>query len=155
MDSLAQILMMNAPVTAKDGSSPMLAGRVPSPSYNTSLSPLDEMAYRAWVQKNGVPTNPDAAGPQDYDMRGFYQGLQQQNPKAQSAIDPNDSRMHYPDFWKTPAHETFSNESQWASPSAPAWNPNDQLVGQGGRILFDDRNKPSPLASLLMSGARQ
>ena len=120
------------------GANPALAGRQPASSYNTQLNPLDEFAYRQWVQDNNVPTNVNATTPQDYDMRGFYQGLQQQNPKAQSAIDPNDSRMHYPDFWKTPIHQTFSNESQWAPASAPQWTPNDQLASNG-RVLFDDK----------------
>lgn len=130
---------------------PMLAGRQPAPSYNTQLSPLDEMAYRNWVQQNIVPTNPDATAPQDYDMRGFYQGLQQGNPRAQSAIDPNDSRLHFPDFWKTPLHQTFSNESQWAPPTAPQWTPNDQLASPNGQVVFDDKaqnNSPSLFSML-------
>lgn len=129
---------------------PMLAGRQPASSYNTPLNAMDEFAYRQWVQQNQVPTNPNAMGLQDYDMRGFYQGLQQQNPKAQSAIDPNDSRMHYPDFWKTPLHQTFYNESQWAPPSAPQWTPNDQLASSNGQILFDDKaqNRGGLLAAL-------
>lgn len=131
---------------------PILAGRMPAATYNTALNPLDEMAYRQWVQQNNVPTNPDATGPQDYDMRGFYQGLQQQNPKAQSAIDPNDSRLHFPDFWKTPSHETFSNESQWAPADAPSWTPDDKLVSQGGRVLFDDRKSVDPLVKALLQG---
>jgi hypothetical protein len=130
-----------------------LAGRQPAASFDTQLNPLDEMAYRQWVQQNQVPTNPDATAPQDYDMRGFYQGLQQQNPKAQSAINPNDSQMHFPDFWKTPLHQTFSNESQWAPANAPAWNEQDQLVSQGGRIVVDERAKKDAIAQLLM-GAR-
>lgn len=120
---------------------PIMGGRQAAPSYNTPLSPLDEFAYRQWVQQNQVPTNPNATTPQDYDMRGFYQGLQQQNPRAQSAIDPNDSRMHYPDFWKTPLHQTFSNESQWAPAGAPQWTPNDQLASPNGRVLFDDKTE--------------
>lgn len=154
MDTLAQILARNAPVTALSGETPSLAGRIPGAVNGTQLDQGQEQFFRQWVAHNKVPFDPNASGPQDYDMRGFYQGLQQQNPKAQAAIDPNDSRMHYPDFWKTPAHETFSNESQWASPSAPAWNSKDQLVGTGGRIMFDDRAKVSPLARLL-AGASQ
>jgi hypothetical protein len=119
---------------------PMLAGRQPGASYNTPLDPGQEMLFRQWVAHNKVPFDPDARGLQDYDMRGFWLGLQQQNPKAQAAVDPNDSRLHYPDYWKTPAHPTFSNESQWAPVGAPQWNDQDQLV-QGGRILYDDRAK--------------
>jgi len=128
---------------------PMLAGRQPASSYNTALSPLDEFAYRQWVAQNNVPTDPNSTAPQDYDMRGFYQGLQQGNPKAQSAVDPDDSRLHYPDFWKTPQHQTFSNESQWAPANAPQWTPNDQLAAPNGRVLFDDRAQNNGLLSFL------
>jgi hypothetical protein len=131
----------------------MLAGRQSAMQYDTPLNPLDEMAYRQWVQQNNVPTNPDTNAPQDYDMRGFFKGLQQQNPKAMSAVDPNDGRLHFPDFWKTPIHETFSNESQWAPASAPAWQPDDKLVGPGGRVVFDDRNQAPQFADLLKAAA--
>lgn len=109
-------------------------------NFNTQLQPLDEMAFRQWVQQNNVPFNPNMAT-QDYDMRGFYQGLQQQNPRATSAVNPNDQQMHYPDYLKTPYHQTFSGESQWAGPVAPRWNPQDQLIAPSGRILFDERNR--------------
>src|SRR5258705_11837338 len=112
---------------------------MPNASFNTQLDPGQEQFFRQWVTQNKVPFDPNATTPQDYDMRGFYQGLQQQNPKAQSSIDPNDSRMHYPDYWKTPSHQTFSNESQWAPITAPQWNPQDQLVTGGGKIVYDDR----------------
>jgi len=105
-------------------------------TYQTGLTPTEEALYQAWVAKNRWPT----AG-NDYDMRGFYRGLLGGYPRATSAIDPNDSRMHYPDYWKTPEHEMFSNESQWATPLAPAWNDQDQLVSRGGRVVFDDRRK--------------
>lgn len=107
-------------------------------NYNTQLQPLDEMAFRQWLAQNKVPFNPDAQQ-SDYDMRGFYQGVQQQHPRAISAINPNDQRMHYPDYWKTPTHQTFSQDSQWAGPIAPRWNEQDQLISPGGRILFDER----------------
>ena len=128
---------------------PILAGRAPGATYNTQLDPGQEQFYRMWVAHNSVPTNPNATSPQDYDMRGFYQGLQQQNPKAMAAVDPNDSQLHYPDYWKTPIHETLSNESQWAPSNAPQWTPTDQLAS-GGRVLFDDRaNKQRLLAQAL------
>jgi hypothetical protein len=137
------------------GPNPMLAGRRPGASYNTPLDQLHEMAFRQWVQDNHVPFDPNSTAPQDYDMRGFYQGLQQQNPKAMSAVDPNDGLMHYPDFWKTPIHQTFSNESQWAPANAPAWNDKDQLVSQGGRIVFDDRAKQASELVKLLIGSQQ
>lgn len=108
-------------------------------NYATQLQPLDEMAFRQWVQQNNVPFNPNQQT-QDYDMRGFYQGLQQQNPRAMTAVNPNDQQLHYPDYWKTPYHQTFSGESKFAGPVAPAWQGN-QLVSPGGRILFDEMKR--------------
>lgn len=117
---------------------PILAGREPGASFDTPLDPGTEEFFRMWVAHNKVPFDPDSRAPQDYDMRGFFRGLMQGDPRAQSAINPNDSRMHFPDFWKTPLHQSFSNESQWAPASAPQWTPQDALA-QGGRILFDER----------------
>ncbi len=108
--------------------------------YQTHLEPEDERRFQAWVKQNKVPFD---AGPRaDYDMRGFWKALQAGDPRAKSAVDPNDKRLHYPDYWKTPYHETFSAESQWADPTkAPKWNDKDQLVMPDGRVLFDDRAK--------------
>lgn len=114
-----------------------------APLTDTPLGPFEEAAYRAWVQANRVPTNPNATG-QDYDMRGFWQALQQGNPQAQSAIDQNDNRMHYPDYWKAPTHPMFSNQSQWGGPDSPQWTPDDKRVDISGRVLYNDRRKPEP-----------
>jgi hypothetical protein len=124
---------------------PFLAGATP----NTQLPLLDEMAFRQWAKDNQVRFNPDAAQ-SDYDMRGFYRGLTQGDPRASSAVNPNDQRMHYPDYWKTPLHPSFSSESQWAGPGAPSWNQQDQLVSPGGRIVVDERRQPT-LADILFS----
>lgn len=112
-------------------------------NFNTDLG-NQEPQFRQWVQANKVPFDPSATGPQDYDMRGFWKGLQTGDPNAKSAVDPNDSKLHYPDYWKTPYHQTFSNESQWAAPNAPRWNDQDQLIGQDGKIMFDDRRQLPP-----------
>lgn len=107
--------------------------------YNTPLDPQAEQSFRAWLQQKQVPFDPNAQV-SDYDMRGFYKGLMTGHPAAVSAIDPNDNRLHYPDYWKTPLHETFSNESQWALPHAPFWNEQDQLIEpKTGNVIFDDR----------------
>jgi hypothetical protein len=109
-------------------------------TYNTPLAPKQERAFRDWLGANSVPFDP-AAQVSDYDMRGFWKGLQAGDPRAASAVDPNDNRIHYPDYWKTPYHETFSNESQWATPDAPHWK-DDQLVTKNGDVLFDDKARP-------------
>lgn len=104
--------------------------------YTTVLSPDAEMAFRDWVKQNKVPFNP-ADNVSDYDMRGFYKALQDNDPRAVSAINPVDNAMHYPDVWKTPYHKSFSNESQWAMPGAPHWMGN-KLVTKRGEVVFDE-----------------
>lgn len=116
-------------------------------SYNTQLDPLQELMFRQWVQQTGVPFNLNAKGATDYDMRGYWRGLQQGNPMARpSQIDPYDKRPHYTDYYKTPTHPTFSAESQWGGPDAPQWINDHQLANHSGRILYDAKN---PLAQLM------
>src|SRR5476649_2615598 len=89
--------------------------------YDTPLPPMDEARFRYWVRRNEVPFDPQA-GVTDYDMRGYWKGLQTGDPNARpTQIDPNDQRPHYPDYYKTPTHEKFSDQSQWATPLAPHW----------------------------------
>ena len=110
--------------------------------YNTDLGAPDaELKFQQWVKQNNIPFDP-AAPVSDYDMRGFYQALQAGDPKAKEAFNANDGQMHFPDYWKTPYHESFSNESQWADTSkAPKWNDKDQLVTPDGKVVFDERDK--------------
>ena len=106
--------------------------------YNTALGE-QEPAFQAWVKQNKVPFDSNAQN-SDYDMRGFYKALQEGDPKARQAINPNDNQMHFPDYWKTPYHQSFSNESQWADPQkAPKWNEQDQLVTPDGKVVFDEK----------------
>ena len=113
---------------------------VSPPGFNTPLNQLGEFAFRNWVQKNKVPFDPDVPK-SDYDMRGFWQAQQQGNPMAVSGININDGRQHYPDYWKTPLHKSFSNESQWAGSDAPAWINDSQLADPNGRIVFDEHKQ--------------
>jgi hypothetical protein len=107
-------------------------------SYNTQLSSDEEKQFRGWLKDNKVPFQADEPVT-DYDMRGFWRGLQAGNPIAQSAVDPNDKLLHYPDFWKTPYSATFSAESQWANPNtAPRWL-GDNYVLPNGTVLWDDK----------------
>lgn len=122
--------------------------------YNTPLFPMQEMQFRGWLNKNNVPFNPNA-GATDYDMRGYWQGLQQGNPQAvQSSLNANDGLPHYPDYYKTPLHQSFSNESQWAGPSAPQWANDSQLADPSGRVVYDEK-APTGLLDLLLRGAQK
>ncbi|CAL62415.1 Hypothetical protein HEAR2282 [Herminiimonas arsenicoxydans] len=114
-------------------SAPVMTG------YTTKLDPLREMAFQGWVQKNNVPFDPSANA--DYDMRGFYKAQVDGSPVASSGINENDGRMHFTDYFKTPAHQSFSAESKWATNGAPRWNEVDQLALPSGKIVFDERNR--------------
>lgn len=123
----AQVYARNAPFVAPG-----------KHDYNTRLDPEQERQFRAWVAQNRIPFDVNAEQP-DYDMRGFWLAKQRGNPVAVGAIDPNDRRMHFPDYWKTPYDATFSRESQWANKAtAPVWRQND-LTLPGGTVIFSDK----------------
>ena len=122
---------------------------LPGQGYNTQLDPGQEQFFRMWLQQNNVPFNPNAAGPQDYDMRGYYQGMINGNPMARpTEINVNDGLPHYTDYYKTPFHQTFSAGSQWAGDAAPQWINSHQLAAPNGRVVFDEL-KPSGLRGLV------
>jgi hypothetical protein len=106
----------------------------------------EETAFRKWVQSQKVPFDFEDKYP-DYDMRGFYRALMSGDEKATSAINPSDNKLHYPDYWKTPYHESFSNESQWATKDAPKWVGDDKagwkLVDSKGNVYKDETVKQS------------
>lgn len=113
---------------------------VASPNgYLTKLSPHEEALFQNWVKQNNVPFDPSERA--DYDMRGFWKALVTGDPRAHTGINQNDGKLHFTDYWKTPYHESFSRESQWATPKAPTWNESDQLVLPDGTIVFDERKK--------------
>jgi hypothetical protein len=117
------------------------------PSYQTQLTPQQESQFRQWLVQNKVPF--EVFDPKSsYDMRGFWLAMQRKDPRARSSINPADKRMHYPDYWKTPYHPTFSNESQWAMKGAPKWNKQDQLVLPGGRVIFNGAKSPVGLSDM-------
>lgn len=101
-----------------------------------TLTPEQEQAFQQWVKANNVPFNPADKHP-DYDMRGYYLSLQK-GGAPQAAVNPNTQSLHYPDTFKTPYHESFSNESQWATEGAPSWKEN-KLVTPKGEIVFEDK----------------
>lgn len=109
-------------------------------SYLTKLPVADELEFRSWVDKNKIPFDPSPMA--DYDMRGFWQGLKNGDPRATTAINPHDNQIHFTDTWKTPYHKTFSNESIYAPPDAPRWMGDDKsgwkLVDKNGNIVYDE-----------------
>jgi hypothetical protein len=101
--------------------------------YETALNPNQEKQFLAWVANNRIPFDPNER-PNDYDMRGYWKALQENKVQRQ---DPNDPEAHFPDTFKTPYHESFSNESKYATPNAPRW-VGDQLITKDGMVIFDE-----------------
>ena len=109
----------------------------PGPNgYMTQLHPNDEVRFQDWVKQSKAPFDPSPKA--DYDLRGFWRALQVGDPVARSAVNANDGKVHLTDHFKTPYHESFSRESQWATSAAPTWNEKDQLVLPNGEIVFDE-----------------
>lgn len=106
-------------------------------SYLTTLPPDQEQKFQEWVKANNVPFDPSPTA--DYDMRGFYSGLMSKDSHAKTGVNANDQQLHFSDWWKTPYHESFSAESQFANRDAPNWNDKDQLVTPKGKVLFDEK----------------
>ena len=110
-------------------------------AYMTPLDPIQEIAFRQWLASTRARFDPNAQI-SDYDMRGFYQALQNGDPRARTGINPIDNQLHYTDTFKTPYHRSFSNESQYATPMAPEWNDNHQLIQpMNGAVVFDERKR--------------
>jgi hypothetical protein len=79
-------------------------------SYDTQLDPGQEKAYRVWMNKIGHTKAAgyrvdDSFSGSDYDYRGFF--------KKNGPVSLGQGQ-HLTDEFKKPAHETFSNESQYA-----------------------------------------
>jgi hypothetical protein len=115
--------------------------------YDTKLALIDELAFRNWIAQNKVPFNPDRPVT-DYDMRGFWQAANQQRPGVSAQVNPNDNKMHYSDTFKTPMHESFSRESQWAGPDAARWVQDSRLVDPQGNVVFDEKGNNIPGTTL-------
>jgi hypothetical protein len=109
------------------------------PPYITQLLPTEEKQFQGWVQQNAIPWQDNSQS--DYDMRGFWKAQQSGDPTAQRAAN-----KHFPDTYKTPYHQSFSNESKYALPSAPRWQGN-KLVDSVGNVVFDEdkvQKRPFP-----------
>lgn len=104
------------------------------PSYVTPLHPVDELIFQKWVTDNRIPWRDEPKA--DYDMRGFWLAQQQGDPNAVRSL----MNQHFPDTYKTPYHESFSNESIYAGPDAPHWE-GLKLISPAGKVVFDESKK--------------
>src|SRR5579864_575996 len=114
-----------------------LSGTAKPGPYKTALALPDEMKFQSWVKQNKIPF--DDSPTSDYDMRGFWKAAQSGDPRATTQVSSFDGKVHFNDAWKTPYHESFSNESMYATPNAPAWQGSDDtgyaLVDKVGNVV--------------------
>jgi hypothetical protein len=103
-----------------------------SGEYQTPLSAENEKRFNNWLSVHSKHPAISEYDPQskqmDYDLRGWWLN--------NNGIAP--PQGHFPDTYKTPYHETFSNESIYALPTAPRWIQQGQnwfLLGNDGSIL--------------------
>lgn len=130
--------LMKLQVVPRKGPSPYA---LQAASYQTELSASEEKEFQQWLKDNDVPFSD---GPHsDYDMRGFWKGLMNGDPHAKQEVSNFDGHMHFSDWWKTPYHESFSADSQWATKDAPRWQGNAKdgwvLKAKDGSIVKDER----------------
>lgn len=121
------------------------AWAVPNSNYQTQLTDTEEEGFLQWLKKNKIPFDVSDKFP-DYDMRGYYKEFMAGGTGA--TYDP--SRMHFTDKYKTPYHESFSRESQYAVPDkAPFWQDvtggGNRLVTPQGKVLYQEDAKGNPL----------
>lgn len=87
-------------------------GRINKRSFSTTLNKKREAEFQDWYSKIAkilnLDSNPDNQE-HGYDYRGYWL----ENRKKD--IDYSSPEFHFPDTWKQPWHETFSNESQYAN----------------------------------------
>lgn len=100
----------------------------PADSYLTELDPKTEAAFGQWAAANQNRIGPRSVVDDpfsDYDYRGWFQA--NQGNKAPEG--------HFTDTYKTPYHESFSNESMYADPkTAPSWVKS----GKGWKLMTKD-----------------
>ncbi len=106
--------------------------------YVTQLPPADESSFKQWVQQGNVPF--DDSPTSDYDMRGYWKDIASKG-RSETSISQFDGAPHYPDTYKTPYHKTFSRESKYATPDAPAWQ-GSKLIGKDGAVIADETPQP-------------
>jgi hypothetical protein len=113
--------------------------------YVTALTPDEEQKFQQWVKKNSVPFEDDLSPTSTYDMRGYWKAMTSGDDRAKQSLNQSDQKMHFPDIWKTPYHDTFSNESIYATPDAPKWKGNDKsgwdLVDKSGKVVFSEKQQ--------------
>lgn len=107
--------------------------------FETALGRADEARFRQWLKYhadahpalgNFNPNDPTS----DYDLRGWWLENNGDAPPAEGG--------HFTDKYKTPYHQSFSNESMYADPeAAPKWQRQGDtwnLTAPDGTVVFSE-----------------
>jgi hypothetical protein len=115
-----------------------------APARGTSLAPDEEAKYRKWLggigmtREAGYNVDENFSGT-DYDLRGFYKKYGPANINVRGG-------QHFPDEFKLPNHQTFSDESKFATGADAAkaghWN-GDQYAAADPWAQFPDAQQAS------------
>lgn len=97
-------------------------------SYNTILSPAEESRFTVWKRRYA----PKDSG-EDYDLRGAFK----------ADLWPDSKTGHWPDTFKKPNHETFSDESRYAPYGQPGrWEGETFIPPKSAKPLDFDSIRP-------------
>ena len=96
-------------------------------NYNTPLSDENLQRFQNWAAQATQKLGINAADLYDYDMQGYWLNGGYAQPLQQG--------MHFPDTYKKPSHETFSDQSIYHGTPSPyggtwqggSWGENDQF----------------------------
>ena len=80
-------------------------------NFNTPLSDEDAGRFQNWANVAKRATGINVGDLYDYDMRGYWLNGGHAQPLVKG--------MHFPDTYKKPSHETFSDQSIYHGTMAP------------------------------------
>lgn len=113
-----------------------------APTFKTPLNDDQESLFQNWVKTNSIPFDDSAKS--NYDMRGYFKN-EVLKGKDNVTVSGYDKLRHFPDTYKTPYHETFSNESIYSKGAYKTdrhWVGNDligfKLVDSKGNVIKDE-----------------
>ena len=137
MDPLRQVLW--AILLHQDGGRPLPTGPKTTPAVPyrgpTPLPPGLYPEFDAWMKSapnQGDRTYGMASSRPEYDWSGYFLAMRAGRPEA----PPPDERGHTTDYFKTPYHPTFSQDSRYAGPNDPFWRGRELVDPRDGRVKF-------------------